>query len=120
MGDEKVMKSKRVLSLLLLSATIFGTTSGFFSTPASAKTITTTDKTVNSNAVITPRSQGSVVVTAKSGANIRSGPGTGYSIIGTLAYGDDTPYAYQSSNGWYKIEWGSSYGWISSSTCVLQ
>lgn len=121
-----VMMNKKLLSLLL-SASIVGVSTGVLTLPASAETkdnIASENTQIDETSVITPRTVGSVVVTAKSGANIRSGAGTEYSIKGTLAYGEDAPYAYESkkdSNGttWYKIEWGSSYGWISSSTCKL-
>ena len=53
---------------------------------------------------------GAVTITAGSGVNIRSGPGTGYAVVGGLGYGARVS-TYGSSNGWYRV----SGGWISSS-----
>ncbi|AOR24984.1 SH3 domain-containing protein [Clostridium taeniosporum] len=122
------MKSKKVLSLLLATC-IVGTSIEVFSVAVNAKvrdsitieesnTVTDENNEVSHRRV--PRSVGSIVVTARSGANIRKGPGTNYKKIGAIAWGEDTPYAYEKKNGWYKIEWGDSYGWISASTCELQ
>lgn len=52
---------------------------------------------------------GAVRVTAPIGVNIRSGPGTGYGIVGGLGYGTQVS-TYGSSNGWYRV----SGGWVSS------
>lgn len=49
-----------------------------------------------------------VTVTAPSGVNIRSGPGTGYAVIGGLAQGTSVR-VINSSGGWYQL---SSGGWI--------
>jgi len=53
---------------------------------------------------------GGVIVTASSGVNIRSGPGTGYEVVGGLGYGARVS-TYGSSGGWYRV----NRGWISSS-----
>ena len=53
---------------------------------------------------------GAVTVTTPIGVNIRSGPGTGYGVVGGLGYGARVS-TYGSSSGWYRI----SGGWISSS-----
>ncbi len=53
---------------------------------------------------------GAVTVTAPIGVNIRSGPGTGYGIVGGLGYGARVS-TYGTSSGWYRV----SGGWISSS-----
>ncbi len=58
----------------------------------------------------TPGSQ-FVTITAPSGANIRSGPSTGYAIIGGLGNGASIR-VINSSNGWYQL---SSGGWVSAS-----
>jgi N-acetyl-anhydromuramyl-L-alanine amidase AmpD len=42
--------------------------------------------------------------------NVRSGPGTNYSIIGTIPMGQ-TYIATGSSNGWYKIWYKNNAGW---------
>ena len=45
------------------------------------------------------------------GANIRSGPGTSYSVIGGAAHGTQVKGAL-ASNGWVKLDGGSGTGWI--------
>ena len=45
--------------------------------------------------------------------NVRSGPGTSYSIIGSLSSGQ-TADVVGVSGKWYKIKYGSGYGYISS------
>jgi N-acetylmuramoyl-L-alanine amidase len=46
--------------------------------------------------------------------NVRSGPGTTYSIAGTL-YKDTQVEVLQQSNGWNQIKYGSLTGWVSAS-----
>lgn len=43
--------------------------------------------------------------------NVRSGPSTGYSIMGTLSYGSKVE-AIAINNGWIKIKYGTSTGYI--------
>lgn len=43
--------------------------------------------------------------------NVRSGPSTGYSIVGTLRYGTIVT-VYGTSGSWYKISYGGTYRWI--------
>lgn len=45
--------------------------------------------------------------------NVRSGPGTGYSRIGSLSYGSKVNII-ETTSGWYKISYGSGYGYVSS------
>ena len=51
-------------------------------------------------------------VTAKSGLNVRSGPGTGYGKLGALAYGS-TVKVSSVSNGWATISYGGKTGYVS-------
>jgi uncharacterized protein YgiM (DUF1202 family) len=51
-----------------------------------------------------------VVTVTASGLNIRTGPGTGYPVIGSLGYGQ-TVSVNDASGGWYRL---SSGGWIAS------
>lgn len=53
------------------------------------------------------------IVTATN-LNVRSGYGTSYSVIGSLSKGSKVEIV-ESKNGWYKIKYGSRYGFISSS-----
>ena len=43
--------------------------------------------------------------------NVRTGPSTGYAIVGTLSYGTIVN-VYATSNSWYKIIYGGYYRWI--------
>jgi len=53
-------------------------------------------------------------VTAKSGLNIRKGPGTEFDTIGKLLYGA-VVLPLEQSNGWVKIHDGNGFGYISAS-----
>ena len=46
--------------------------------------------------------------------NLRSGPGTTYSIIRVIPAGGVVTYAGVSQNGFYKVGYGDSYGWAHS------
>ena len=43
--------------------------------------------------------------------NVRTGPGTGYARVGSLATGT-TVNVYGTSGSWYKISYGGAYRWI--------
>ena len=53
------------------------------------------------------------VKVAVSTANVRSGPGTGYAIVGHAYAGQ--VYRYDSYNGWYRIWFGGAQRWIAGS-----
>ncbi len=53
------------------------------------------------------------VYISASSLNVRSGAGTSYSVIGNLKKGNSASVV-ASTNGWYKIMYGSGYGYISS------
>ena len=55
-----------------------------------------------------------MVVTATS-LNVRSGAGTTYGVIGSLSKGNEVDAVEKLSNGWYKIKYGSGYGYVSGS-----
>ncbi|OPX47419.1 SH3 domain-containing protein [Clostridium thermobutyricum] len=64
-----------------------------------------------------PSNSGSTQKTGKvtaSALNVRSGAGTSYKVIGSLKNGS-TVTVVETKNGWYKIKYGSSYGYVSSS-----
>lgn len=48
-----------------------------------------------------------------SSLNVRSGNSTSYSILGKLSKGQKIEIVEQMSNGWYKIKYNSSYGYVS-------
>lgn len=49
-----------------------------------------------------------------SGLNVRTGPGTGNPVVGTLSWGA-TYVANATSGGWYRIWFNGAYGWCSGS-----
>lgn len=53
------------------------------------------------------------VYISASSLNVRSGAGTSYNVIGNLKKGNSASVV-ASTNGWYKIKYGSGYGYISS------
>ena len=65
----------------------------------------------------TSGSIGTVMMTGS--ANVRSGPGLGYSMLDSFSKGNSIPYVGQSSVDdrgvtWYKVKIKSGYGWVSS------
>lgn len=53
------------------------------------------------------------VFNAPSGLNVRSGPGTSYSILGSLKNGQRFT-VYESKDGFYRIIFNGSQGWVGS------
>ena len=51
-------------------------------------------------------------VKVNGGLNVRSGAGTGYSVIGSLSNGSKVEIV-ETSGTWYKIKYGSGYGYVS-------
>ena len=51
-------------------------------------------------------------VTSNSALNVRSGAGTSYSKLGSLAKGS-TVEIVETKNGWHKIKYGNGYGYVS-------
>lgn len=70
-------------------------------------------KTILDGSAITLLSKVVQVVADDGTLNVRSGAGTSYSILGTLANGQ-TAEVVGSSGNWYKIKYGGDYGYISS------
>ena len=52
-------------------------------------------------------------VTTATSLNVRSGAGTSFSKIGSLSKGSTVQIEETTSNGWYKIKYGTTYGYIS-------
>jgi uncharacterized protein YgiM (DUF1202 family) len=52
-------------------------------------------------------------VTATAGVNIRSGPGTKYSVVGGLARGQKITAVGKPSNGWVKVRFNGSTAYVS-------
>ena len=56
-----------------------------------------------------------IVNTASTPLNVRSGPGSGYSVIGTVTKGSTVVIVDSSNSSWHKIKYGSGYGYVSKS-----
>lgn len=76
-------------------------------TPSGAGTATTPGTTTT-----TPAAPGSVgtIVNAEKGLNIRSGPGTTYSVQASTANGATVTILEDAGSGWYKIRYNTSAG----------
>ena len=57
----------------------------------------------------TAKATKTVTVTAKSGLNVRSGPGTSYKKVTALVYGKTVTVYSDMENGWYALADGSGY-----------
>ena len=68
----------------------------------------TSNNTGNSNAITTQ----SGTIKVNGALNVRSGAGTNYSVIGSLSNGAKVEIV-ETSGSWYKIKYGSGYGYIS-------
>ena len=74
---------------------------------------------INSNSNETPAPpthnvSGKVAIVTADALNVRSGAGTSYSIISTARYGSKLPIISY-TNGWYKVQVGSTSGYVSES-----
>ncbi len=56
-----------------------------------------------------------IVTTSGTNLNVRNGAGTSYSKIGSLKNGSKVTIVEETSNGWYKIKFNNSYGYVSNS-----
>ena len=64
----------------------------------------------------TPQQDEKVIATGKttvSSLNVRSGPSSNYSKLGILTKGTKVEVVERYSNGWYKIKYKGSYGYVS-------
>lgn len=57
--------------------------------------------------------QGKTMYTNASVLNVRSGPNTGYQVVGQLPYGSQVTVLSTESNGWHKISFNNSTAYIS-------
>lgn len=67
--------------------------------------------------VVPPQTSSTTYVRATASVNLRSGPGTGYEDIGTLARGEQVPYLSSATdsrgNVWYQVQYYSyGTGWV--------
>lgn len=68
--------------------------------------------TSSSNSSTTESTSNKIVYVTASSLNVRSGAGTSYSVIGSLKR-DKAVTVVSTFGNWYKIKYGSSYGYIS-------
>ena len=72
----------------------------------------TSDETVSTTP--TQPTQKTGTVNSSIGLNVRTGPATSFKIMGSLTNGTKVTILEQSGS-WYKINYGSSHGWVSTS-----
>ena len=65
------------------------------------------------------QTQARIRVTAEEAAYVRSGPGTGYSIITVVHHGAEFDSSAVAANGWRAIEVNGTVGWISPQMCEV-
>lgn len=111
---------KKVIALTLITSSLTGIG---LSLNANAQTEVPKDGIQTVETVSNPKLAGVFKVTAKSGANIRSGVGTNYKIVATARYGAELDYMGEDRKGsdgkwWYKVkaEYSNTVGWISETT----
>ena len=86
-------------------------------TQAEIETVTDTESDTETQTEAEAQTVTYVKVTADN-VNIRSGAGTGYTVLGTAE--DGTLYSYEGEyNGWYKIGYCNSYAYISQKYTTL-
>ena len=101
-----MVKKRNKAAITLLSGIII---SGAVSTPLQINAMTDNIITVDQSLT---RAIKTGVTTATS-LNVRSGAGTSFSKIGSLSKGSTVQIEETTSNGWYKIKYGTTYGYIS-------
>jgi len=84
----------------------FGSTTGWVSSSYLTTSTSTTTPPPTTTKTATVNVSGSL--------NVRSGAGTSYSIVTTVSNGT-TVTVLSESNGWSKVQFGSTTGWVSSS-----
>ena len=86
--------------------------------PATATTVATAAP-ITATASLTP-TQSANLLTITQGANVRSGPGVNYPVVGGIAVGDTAPVVGRdASSNWYEISYKgglAGQGWISAVT----
>ena len=90
----------------------YGTGYGYVSN----KYVTITGTSGGNNNTVTPGNPGTTVKTGKttSSLNVRKGPSTSYASLGKLAQGATVQIVgTDSATGWYKIKYGTGYGYVS-------
>ena len=90
----------------------YGTGYGYISN----KYVTITGTSGGNNNTVTPGNPGTAVKTGKttSSLNVRKGPSTSYASLGKLAQGATVQIVgTDSATGWYKIKYGTGYGYVS-------
>jgi hypothetical protein len=92
-------------------------------TPSEAPAATALPATATGGAPLTPTitvtpTQAGNLLTVSIGANVRSGPGTNYPVVGTIKAGDTAPVVGRdASSNWFVISFKGGFsgkGWISS------
>ncbi|MGL4741518.1 MAG: SH3 domain-containing protein [Sarcina sp.] len=116
------MKHSKLISMFMLGTIVTAGIVGSNLTTQEAKA-----EVLNKNVIETQngnaKEEGSFIVTARSGANLRKGPGTNYGIIKAFPKGTVLwrIKPLPDKNGWYNVETedGRYRGWMHESTGVI-
>lgn len=98
------------------------TESGPISCPGSAGAPVATEEVLPTQNVPPPSipAGGPCLVGATQNINVRSGPGLGYSIIGTLRAGTTAPVVGRlADNSWYLVTVGGVTGWVGGNVVII-
>lgn len=111
------MKKKSIATLITTLGLILSFSATVLATPITSTnpTPTSTIESIDGVDYVSPNQPqpgftGYCEVTAEPSLSVRSGPGTGYSIIGSVPYGELVEVV-SVSNGWAKI-YGDGYGYV--------
>ncbi|GAB6179779.1 N-acetylmuramoyl-L-alanine amidase [Desulfotomaculum defluvii] len=85
----------------------------------SLKTTSPIDNTTNGSTPTTGQTSTKIAVVTGDTLNVRSGPGTTNSIVGTMKKGDRLTLLGQSGD-WYKIQGTTTTGWVASWLVAIQ
>lgn len=104
---------KKATAIMLIAGTLLSSSATVFAAEGNK-----TPRVTVANGIISPRTAGVFTVTAKSGANIRKGPGTNYSKVTAVSKGtvlplwSEEPSYDDDGNAWYAIKYKGKKRWI--------
>lgn len=118
------IKSEKQDMIGMLSVQIIRSTSNTiaatdFKSDSAAAPMTTVYQPIVYNPSL-PINSCSVRSSVANNVNIRSGPGTSYTVIGTLAKNTTIPVSGQTSTGWFQVNNDVGGGWVSASVTTFE
>lgn len=89
-----------------------GTTGGWTEVSYSGQTVYVYNDYISTDSTDATLTTQSGTLTIVSEANVRSGPGTGYEVLGIAAVGETLTVTGYTSTNWYQVEYNGSIGYI--------